>query len=106
MGRRRRKRFQIPSDAQLGLAWYTREGWGRLRELAADRDALDDTFEDWERGALAVLHELESIGRDVRKVPVDIEVLMAWCRERDRRIDSAARAEFVSHLLKTAQADQ
>ena len=43
---RRRKRFRLAIDAQLGLAWYTREAWKRLREVADDRDALDDTFED------------------------------------------------------------
>jgi hypothetical protein len=98
---RRRDRFRVASDAQLGLAWYTREGWERLRELAADRDALDYTFEDWERGALVAIRDLKSVGRQVNKVPVDIEALVAWCREHGRRLDSAARAEFVTHLLQT-----
>jgi hypothetical protein len=71
----------------------------RLYELAADRDALDNTFEDWERGAKAAIPELEAAGRQVRKVPVDIEALAAWCREHGRAIDSAARAQFVGDLL-------
>ncbi len=42
--RRRRGRSQVPSEtAQLGLAWYSREAWERLREIADDRDKLDDT---------------------------------------------------------------
>ena len=95
----------MPSDAQLGLAWYTREGWKRLRELADDRDALDDTFEDWERGALGAIRELESAGRKIRKVPIDIDALVVWCRERGRALDSAARAEYVSDLLQRAGRD-
>jgi len=43
--------------------------WEQLRELAADRDALDDTFDEWERGALAVIRELTAAGRSVRKIP-------------------------------------
>ena len=44
--RRRRGRSQVPSEtAQLGLAWYSREDWERLHEIADDRDKLDDTYE-------------------------------------------------------------
>jgi hypothetical protein len=49
----------------------------RLHELADDRDQLDDTFEDWQRGATAEIRELEAAGRQVRKVPVGIEALAA-----------------------------
>ncbi len=103
--RRRRDPIRLSSDTQLGLAWYTREGWARLRELAEDREALDDTFEDWERGALAAICDLQSAGRRVRKVPVDIDALVAWCRERGRALDSAARAEYVSDLLQRTERD-
>lgn len=34
-------------SAEIGFAWYTREAWQRLHELATDVDALDDTYEDW-----------------------------------------------------------
>lgn len=102
---RRRSPVQIVQDARLGVAWYTREGWERLTELAADRAALEETFEAWECRALAMLYELESIGRRIVKVPIDVEALATWCRERYRALDAAARAEYVSHLLQT-QTDQ
>lgn len=103
--RRRRKRSEIAPDAELGLAWYSREAWDRLRETADDCDALDDTYEDWERQALGVTRDLESVGRKIRKFPIDIDDLLAWCREHNRRNDSEARAEYVSQRLRdTAQA--
>jgi hypothetical protein len=101
--RRRREGFKLASDAQLGLAWYSREAWVRLREIADDREELDDTYEDWERGALAAIRELESVGRRIVKVPIDIDALLAWCRNRSLRLDSVARAEYVTDLLKTAK---
>jgi len=90
---------------QLGLAWYSREDWERLREIADDRDKLDDTYEDWERHALKMIHDLETVGRRVQKVPINIEALIAWCRERKCRIDMAARSEYVSHLLSQGKKD-
>ena len=102
--RHRRGRSEVPSEtAQLGLAWYSREAWERLREIADDRDKLDDTYEDWQQQALTMIHDLEAVGRQIRKVPIDIEALVAWCRERKCRIDMAARAEYVSYLLSQAE---
>ena len=77
--------------------------WERLREIADDRDKLDDTYEDWQRQALTMIHDLEAVGRQIRKVPIDIEALFAWCRERKCRIDMVARAEYVSYLLSQAE---
>lgn len=93
-------RFEISRDVRLGIAWYSREAWERLREVADDVQVLDENYEAWERGALAAVRDLESIGRPVERVPLDIDSLIAWCRERNRSIDSAARAEYVTSLLQ------
>lgn len=97
----RRNRDRLSSDAQIGLAWYSREGWERLRAIADDREQLDDSFEEWERGALQVIRDLASVGRQVRRVPIDVEAYATWCRERGCGLDSASRAEYVTERLKT-----
>lgn len=97
---RRRRGVRVAADAQVGCAWYTRAEWERLCAVADDRDALDDTFEDWERGALAVIGKLTAAGRQIRKIPIDVEALAAWCRQEGRRLDGAARAAYVTHLLE------
>ena len=103
---KRRQRSQVPSaEMQLGLAWYSREDWERLREIADDRDKLDDAYEDWERQALKMIHDLEAVGRRVRKVPINVEALIAWCAERECRIDTAARSEYVTYLLSQGKKD-
>jgi hypothetical protein len=42
----RRDRYRLSNDAQIGLAWYSREAWERLRAIADDREQLDDSFEE------------------------------------------------------------
>ena len=66
---------------------------------------MDDSFEDWERGAIAAIGELKTAGREVRKVPIDVEALVVWCRHHGRQLDSAARAAYVTHLLEAALGD-
>ena len=31
----------------VGVAWYSRDTWARLRELAPDGSELEATYEDW-----------------------------------------------------------
>ena len=97
----RRNRDRLSSDAQIGLAWYSREAWKRLSAIADDRQQLDDTFEEWERGALEAIRDLASVGRQVRRVPIDVEAYATWCRQRGCRLDAASRAEYVTERLKT-----
>ena len=100
--KRRGPEIPVPAGSQVGFAWFTREQWQRLAEVVDDRNELDDTFEQWERNALAALYKLESQGHSVRKVRVDVETFVTWCRGRGRRVDSAARADYVIALLKMA----
>ena len=100
--KRRGPEIPVPAGSQVGFAWFTREQWQRLTEVVDDRNELDDTFEQWERNALAALYKLESQGHSVRKVMVDVETLVAWCRRRGRRIDGTGRADYVIALLKIA----
>jgi hypothetical protein len=100
--KRHRSKLSIPGGSQVGFAWFTRDQWQRLTEVVDDRNELDDTFEQWERNALTALYTLESRGYSVRKVIVDVETFVAWCRGRGRRIEGATRAEYVAAVLKIA----
>jgi hypothetical protein len=99
----RKEPFTTYLTPEVGIAWHTRKSWERLLTVADDRAALDDTFEDWERNALNVIRNLKAKGSQVRKVPIDTEALIVWCRESGRRIDGAARADYVTHLMQSAQ---
>jgi hypothetical protein len=38
---------QSTGGSHVGLAWYQREQWARLRELAADTAALEEYYDEW-----------------------------------------------------------
>lgn len=91
---------------QIGFAWYTRETWERLRELADDREPLDDSFAKWARQATNAVRELEASGDRVRKGTIDVETAAAWCRERGRRFDSARRKIGANPIKAAGNADR
>jgi hypothetical protein len=62
----------------LGVAWYRRDNWERLREISSDREALEDTYEEWLANAEASLPKLARQGMAPVKVHIDIEEGGLW----------------------------
>ena len=82
----------------LRLAWYDEEQWQLLCALVPDRNALDDTYEQWQQSARQAVREIESSGRKVECVSINVVAMSEWCRERNVPLTGAARAEYVAQL--------
>jgi hypothetical protein len=76
------------------VAWYRREQWERLLEIASDREQLEDTFDEWQELAEETLRKLTKEGLTPRKVEVDVEELLKWCQEQGLPVDGKARSQF------------
>ncbi len=85
-----------------GIAWYRRDQWGRLRELAADPDKLEESYEDWLVGAQKTLVQMAVTGVRAQRVDVDVNALVRWCRLEGRPMNSAARAAYAASQLTRA----
>jgi hypothetical protein len=83
----------------MGVAWFRRDQWVRMRQQAADADKLHETYEEWLEAARHMLEELRSRGMQVLPVEVETDALLRWCREQGLACDSAARSSYVSELL-------
>lgn len=94
----RSKRKSNSETGPVGLAWYSLDAWQHLKQSAADAHALHSTYIEWVRQAETTLSTLRSEGVDVRRVPVAIAELEAWCIERNLPNDSKARSRFAAHL--------
>jgi len=84
----------------LGVAWFSPTQWQRLTEVVEDRNELDDTFEQWERGALDAVRTIERQGQRVEKVYLDVEALVSWCKARGLPVNGPSRAQYVSAVLQ------
>ena len=83
-----------------GVAWYRAEQWPRLLEVAVDRSELERTYDEWQVVATKGLADLARAGGRARKVEVDVDELVEWCRSEGRPVDGAARAAFAAFKLK------
>lgn len=87
-----------------GLAWFSEEDWLTLKTSADDRDSLHETYQEWEEDLDRNLERLRGLGYQVRKIPIDLQELYAWCLREGRPVDGRARAEFTT--LKVREAAQ
>ena len=69
-----------------GVAWYHAEQWPRLLEVSVDRSELERTYDEWQAMAKKGLAELARAGVWARKVDVDVDELVEWCRSEGRRV--------------------
>jgi hypothetical protein len=84
----------------VGLAWFDRKQWRRLTETVADRNELEDTYEQWQQSALDAARMIEHQGQKVEKVHIEVESLVSWCKEKGLPVNGQSRAEYVTQLMQ------
>lgn len=88
------------TKAVVGVFWYRQDQYERFLASADDRDTLEDTRADWHVTAERVLRQYRARGLNIRKVEIDLDDLLAYCRAEGRPNDGAAPSAYVAHLLE------
>ena len=88
------------NEIVIGIAWFQPESWERLKKIADDRADLDDSYDEWKKNANAALTDIRATGKIVKRVNVDIDELLSWCKAQNKPVSSASRAQFVSGKLR------
>ena len=86
-------------NEKIGVAWFRVEQWQRLRDISADKQELEDTFEEWLVAAEKALVNLRANGVDARKVDVDVDQLVQWYQSKKLPVNSESRSSFVAEKL-------
>lgn len=98
--KRQRKKTKHKKDRPIALAWYTREQWELLSQVAADSDSMEETYEQWENNAGNAYRILHRSGYLVRTIDIDVTELLRWCKSRNRPLDGEARSDYVEEKLE------
>ncbi len=96
----KREAKRSAEQLRTGIAWYLPEQWGKLREISADKDLLENDYEDWLLNAEKTVGKTAGAGANIERVIVDVYELEAWCRSRGCPVNGKFRAQFVAHLLQ------
>ena len=104
MKKQHRKKPKHKKEQPIALAWYSREQWELLRQVAADWDSMEPTFERWESSAGNAYRMLRQSGYRVETVDVDVADLLQWCKTRNRPVDGEARSDYIEEKLEERHA--
>lgn len=91
---------------RIGVAWYAEAEWEKLRQAAADPDTLETTYAEWELVYQEGRRGLTAQGILTERVEVKVDDLVAWCKRERRRLDSSARAAFVTEVLSVRYSEK
>lgn len=80
----------------VGLAWYRRADYARIREIMADGDSLPPVFHTWQSKAEQVERQAQAAGHVVHRVMVDPDKFVAWCAVNGMHVNSNARRRFAA----------
>ena len=83
---------------RIGLPWYSREDYPRIRAMMTDRHNLASTYEAW----LASAENNEIVGQQaglrIERIMIEPGAFAAWCEERGLEPNSAARMKYTAEM--------
>ena len=89
----------------IGMLWYTREDYPRIRAMMADPHNLAPSYDQWLMAAENNEQVARTAGLMVLRVMIAPDEFATWCAERDLETDGKARArlaqETVAHMQET-----
>ena len=101
MGKKKKRKRKTDNsvDTVLGIAWYSKDQWERLRQVASDQGNIEDTYEEWMANAEKALQDFKKTSTMTRRVHIDVEELITWCKSKNLLVNGASRSEFANEKL-------
>jgi len=84
----------------VGIVWYRPEDWVALKSILVDSDTLDDSYQDWLKGAEEVEQRLRREGHIVERVRINPRTFPGWCTLKGLRTDANARTEYATEFVQ------
>ena len=88
----------------LGVGWYRRDQWALLKAHSVDAATLEDSYDEWLAYAERTTGEMQEKSIEFRRVDIDVEEMIRWCKTEDRALGGQARGRFIA--LKTRDQDE
>jgi len=85
----------------VGVPWFRRDDYNRVRDVMVDAHALPASFDVWLIHAENMWQEILRLGAVPIRIHIDVDRFLAWCKHRNTRPDCSARKTFASEIAQT-----
>lgn len=79
----------------VGIVWYTKEEWGKMKDICTDKERFEDTYEAWEAMVNRTIADMKKEGLICKKIFVDSEEFLSWCKSSSNPLDASSRSRFI-----------
>jgi hypothetical protein len=86
----------------MGIPWYGREDYLRIRKIMADGGKFPEAYDDWLHRAEAVERRIAASGVLAIRAMIDPERFLIWCKIRALKCNSQARGSFAAEKARDA----
>ncbi len=87
-------------DSQnIGIVWYTKAEWEKMKKISVDSERLEDSFREWEEMAVKTLTDMKATGINGTKVFIKTEEFLIWCKIHSLPVDASSRSKYVSEIM-------
>lgn len=102
---RLREKKALRMGPPVGVCWYVPQEWARVKAAAADPEAFEDSFQEWETMANAAFALIRKHHPGAVKAFLSADAFLAWCQSEGKINNSTARAEFARIIVSTGGPD-
>lgn len=89
-----RERPYVAPITHTAIATYREDQWEALLAAAADREAMDATWEKWKANVERLIVALQAGGIPFVRIPLEVEEIEQFCREQGIPNDGKARSNL------------
>lgn len=90
------KRRKNLTNPPVVVPWLRRDQWYRFCEVFAGEDPLPSSYDEWLEDNQVAASGTCMNGAKVRRVEIDVEGLVAWCKAQNRVVDPLSMMLFAS----------
>ncbi len=95
-----------PPEQIVGVAWYERDDYDRVRALSKGDSELQPTFDEWLDNASKELVRAAMGGLVIEKFTVKSDELAVWLAANNVDANVQTRAAYVHHLASAKYANK
>jgi hypothetical protein len=85
----------------IGFAWFEPEQWRKLQSALSGTTGSEGAYGEWVKRARREMEVHTAAGYDVRKVNIDVDEYLEWCRYKGVPASAAAQDQFATYKLYT-----
>ncbi len=79
---------------EIKIAFYNEKDWPRFLAIVDDKENLHEHWEDWHQSYCKTVADLQKLKFVVKKKVIDLDKLIAYCKEHKLRNNGETRSRF------------